>query len=126
MNKLTTLSFEWYLADHRANIDFSKNCFSASAFNVLNLSLDICLSHSQHDDRDEESECKWTDNRGRGRGSLTRGRARFLIRKATGGPNIIYPKWGLDKFQVNDEQGGMQREETEQDHKRAEVDGENI
>uniref|UniRef100_A0A3Q0SJZ4 Uncharacterized protein n=2 Tax=Heroini TaxID=318529 RepID=A0A3Q0SJZ4_AMPCI len=61
------------------------------------------------------------DNRGRGRGSFTRGRARFLIRKATGDYNAICPK-----FQVNVEQGGMQKGEIEQDHKRAEVDKENI
>lgn len=82
----------------------------------------LFLSFSQHDDRD--GEFKWVDNRGRGRGSFLRGRARFIIRKATGGPNSISPKWAHDKFQVNGEQGGEQEEETEQDHKDEEIDGE--
>lgn len=81
------------------------------------------FSH-QHDDRDEETEFKWVDNRGRGRGSFPRGRARFIIRKATGGPNTNGPKWAHDKFQVNGEQGGKQEEETEQDHEDGEIDGE--
>lgn len=78
----------------------------------------IPLASSQHDDRDGEGECKWMDNHGRGRGSFLRGRARFIIRKATGGSNTNSPRWAHDKFQVNGEQGGgAQEEETEQDHK---------
>ncbi|XP_034554628.1 thyroid hormone receptor-associated protein 3 isoform X2 [Notolabrus celidotus] len=75
-----------------------------------------------HDDRDGESDLKWADSRGRGRGSFTRGRARFIIRKATGGPNTISPKWAHDKFQVNGEQSGGQEDETEQDHKGGRMD----
>ncbi|XP_037641556.1 thyroid hormone receptor-associated protein 3 isoform X2 [Sebastes umbrosus] len=78
-----------------------------------------------HDDREREAECKWVDNRGRGRGSVSRGRARFIIRKATGGPNTNSPKWAHDKFQINGEQGDAQEEETEQDHKEGEIEGEN-
>ncbi|XP_040900663.1 thyroid hormone receptor-associated protein 3 isoform X3 [Toxotes jaculatrix] len=78
-----------------------------------------------HDDREREAECKWMDNRGRGRGSFSRGRARFIIRKATGGSNTNSPRWAHDKFQVNGEQGGTQEEETEQDHKQGETDGQN-
>ncbi|XP_070823123.1 thyroid hormone receptor-associated protein 3 isoform X2 [Chaetodon trifascialis] len=77
-----------------------------------------------HDDRDGETEFKWVDNRGRGRGSFSRGRARFIIRKATGAPNTSSPKWAHDKFHVNGEQGGKQEEETEQDHEEGETDGE--
>lgn len=65
------------------------------------------------------------DNGGRGRGSLTRGRARFIIRKATGGSNTNGPRWARDKFQVNGEQGGVRDEVEKQDHKEAEIDGEN-
>ncbi|XP_041843398.1 thyroid hormone receptor-associated protein 3 isoform X3 [Melanotaenia boesemani] len=77
-----------------------------------------------HDDRDESSECKWMDNQGRGRGSLSRGRARFIIRKATGGVCVNSPKWALDKFQASREHSGKQGEEAEQDHKEAEIDRE--
>ncbi|XP_018555416.1 thyroid hormone receptor-associated protein 3 isoform X2 [Lates calcarifer] len=77
-----------------------------------------------HDDRDGDGECKWMDNRGRGRGSFSRGRARFIIRKATGVSNTNSPRWAHDKFQVNGEQGGTQEEETEQDHKEIETGGE--
>lgn len=66
------------------------------------------------------------DSRGRGRGSLPGGRARFIIRKATGGARTNSPKWGLDKLQANGEQGGgKQGGEAEQDHKEAEIDQEN-
>ncbi|XP_070691629.1 thyroid hormone receptor-associated protein 3 isoform X3 [Pempheris klunzingeri] len=78
-----------------------------------------------HDDRDGEADHRWVDNRGRGRGSFTRGRGRFIIRKATGGPNTDSPKWAHDKFFVNGEQGGEQEDETEQDHKEGEIDGGN-
>lgn len=77
-----------------------------------------------HDDRDGETEFKWVDQRGRGRGNFSRGRARFIIRKATGGPNAISQNWAHDKFQVNGEQGGKQEELTEQDHKGGKIDGE--
>nr|XP_046255475.1 thyroid hormone receptor-associated protein 3 isoform X2 [Scatophagus argus] len=77
-----------------------------------------------HDDRDEETEFKWVDNRGRGRGSFSRGRARFIIRKATAAPNTNSPKWAHDKFQVNGKQGAEGEEEAEQDHKEGEIDGE--
>uniref|UniRef100_A0A667ZCG4 Thyroid hormone receptor associated protein 3 n=1 Tax=Myripristis murdjan TaxID=586833 RepID=A0A667ZCG4_9TELE len=53
-----------------------------------------------HDDRDREAEGKWLDNRGRGRGSFLRGRARFTIRRDNGKS----PKWAHDKF--NGEQEG--------------------
>ncbi|XP_034409425.1 thyroid hormone receptor-associated protein 3 isoform X2 [Cyclopterus lumpus] len=72
-----------------------------------------------HDDREREAECKMVDNRGRGRGSFSRGRARFIVRKATGGPSTNSPKWANDKFQNNGEQGDV-HEETEQDHKEGE------
>lgn len=78
-----------------------------------------------HDDREREAEHKWVDNRGRGRGGFLRGRARFMIRKATGCPNTNSPKWAHDKFQINGEQGDAREEETEQDHKDGEMDGEN-
>ncbi|XP_067457023.1 thyroid hormone receptor-associated protein 3 isoform X2 [Thunnus thynnus] len=78
-----------------------------------------------HDDREGEIECKWMDNRGRGRGNFSRGRARFIIRKATAGPNSKCSKWAHDKFHANGEQGGAQEEETEQDHKEEEINGEN-
>ncbi|XP_042345670.1 thyroid hormone receptor-associated protein 3 isoform X2 [Plectropomus leopardus] len=78
-----------------------------------------------HDDREREAEHKWVENRGRGRGSFSRGRARFMIRKATGGPNTNSPKWAHDKFQINGEQGDSGEEETEQDHKEGEMDGMN-
>lgn len=64
------------------------------------------------------------ENRGRGRGGLQRGRARFIIRKATGVVNTSSPKWAHDKFQANGEQGDEQEEETDQDHKEGEIDGE--
>ena len=80
---------------------------------------------SQHDDREHEAERKWADNRGRGRGGLSRGRARFIIRKATGGPNTNGPKWAHDKFQINGERGDAREEETEQDHKEGEINEEN-
>ncbi|TNN89097.1 Thyroid hormone receptor-associated protein 3 [Liparis tanakae] len=70
---------------------------------------------SNHDDREREAECKMMDSRGRRRGSFSRGRARFIVRKATGGPNANSPKWANDKFQINGERGDA-REETEQDH----------
>ncbi|XP_047455561.1 thyroid hormone receptor-associated protein 3 isoform X2 [Mugil cephalus] len=60
-----------------------------------------------HDDRDGESE-----NRGRGRGGFTRGRARFIIRKAT-----TSPRW------ANGQQDGMQGKESGQAHRGAEIDG---
>lgn len=78
-----------------------------------------------HDDRDGESDCKWMDNRGRGRGSFTRGRPRFIIRKAPGSFDTNNPKWATDKFQGNGEQSGMQEKEAEQDHKGPEMDGGN-
>ncbi|KAM7421274.1 hypothetical protein PAMA_015429 [Pampus argenteus] len=78
-----------------------------------------------HDDREGEVECKWTDNRGRGRGSFSRGRARFIVRKATAGTTSECSKWAHDKFHVNGEQGGVQEEQTEQDHKAGEVNGGN-
>uniref|UniRef100_A0A3Q1FU96 Thyroid hormone receptor associated protein 3a n=1 Tax=Acanthochromis polyacanthus TaxID=80966 RepID=A0A3Q1FU96_9TELE len=78
-----------------------------------------------HDDRDGESDCKWTDSRGRGRGIFTRGRPRFIIRKAPGSFDTSNPKWATDKFQGNGEQSGMQEKESEQDHKGPEMDGEN-
>ncbi|XP_029360669.1 thyroid hormone receptor-associated protein 3 isoform X2 [Echeneis naucrates] len=75
-----------------------------------------------HDDRDGEAECKWMDNRGRGRGCLSRGRARFIIRKATARVSVTNsPRWAHDKFQVNGEQSDAQEEETEQDHKAGET-----
>lgn len=43
----------------------------------------------------------WGENRGRGRGTFLRGRGRFLIRKATGLPNIGSHKWAQHKFQVD-------------------------
>lgn len=78
-----------------------------------------------HDDRDREADCEWMDNRGRGRGGFSRGRARFIIRKATGGSSTSNPRWAQDKFQVNGEQGGAQEEKTEQDHKEGKIDGGN-
>ncbi|XP_078108539.1 thyroid hormone receptor-associated protein 3 isoform X1 [Sander vitreus] len=78
-----------------------------------------------HDDREREAECKWLDNRGRGRGSFSRGRARFIIRKATGAPNTNSPKWAHDKFHINREQDNAQEEEIEPDHKEGEIDGAN-
>ncbi|XP_068180115.1 thyroid hormone receptor-associated protein 3 isoform X2 [Antennarius striatus] len=74
-----------------------------------------------HDDREGEIDFKWGDSRGRGRGCLTRGRARFIIRK--GGPNTNSPKWAHDKFQVNGEQREEHEEETQLDHKVGEKDG---
>ncbi|XP_061573250.1 thyroid hormone receptor-associated protein 3 isoform X2 [Cololabis saira] len=76
-----------------------------------------------HDDRDKEPECKWMDGRGRGRGSLPSGRARFIIRKATGGARMNSPKWALDKFQANGEQGGKEGSGAKQDHKEPEMGG---
>ncbi|XP_029929028.1 thyroid hormone receptor-associated protein 3 isoform X2 [Myripristis murdjan] len=70
-----------------------------------------------HDDRDREAEGKWLDNRGRGRGSFLRGRARFTIRRDNGKS----PKWAHDKF--NGEQGDAQEDDAEQDHKEGEIDG---
>uniref|UniRef100_A0A3Q3LBE1 Thyroid hormone receptor associated protein 3a n=1 Tax=Mastacembelus armatus TaxID=205130 RepID=A0A3Q3LBE1_9TELE len=77
-----------------------------------------------HDDRDGEAECKWMDTRGRGRGSFLRGRARFIIRRATGSSGTNSPKWAHDKFQVNGEQVGVQEKGAEQDHKERETVGE--
>lgn len=57
------------------------------------------------------------ENRGRGRGNFFRGRARFIIRKATGGPGTKSPKWAHDKFQLNGEQEAEKEEVTEQDLK---------
>ncbi|XP_028984408.1 thyroid hormone receptor-associated protein 3 isoform X2 [Betta splendens] len=76
-----------------------------------------------HDDRDREAEYKWMGNRGRG--STTHGRARFIIRKATAGSNTNGPTWGLDKFQINGEQGGARNEVDKQDHKEKDTDGDN-
>uniref|UniRef100_A0A3Q3JDE0 Btz domain-containing protein n=1 Tax=Monopterus albus TaxID=43700 RepID=A0A3Q3JDE0_MONAL len=75
-----------------------------------------------HDDRDSEAECKWVDNRGWGRGSFLRGRARFITCKATGGSNTSSPKWAHDKFQLNGEQVGIQDENAEQDREEGEID----
>uniref|UniRef100_A0A672GQM9 Thyroid hormone receptor associated protein 3a n=1 Tax=Salarias fasciatus TaxID=181472 RepID=A0A672GQM9_SALFA len=75
-----------------------------------------------HDDRDE-SECKWMDNRGRGRGGLARGRARFIIRKATGASNGNSLKWALDTFPASEELRRPREEEADQDHKGAELNG---
>ncbi|KAF7657367.1 hypothetical protein LDENG_00028010 [Lucifuga dentata] len=78
-----------------------------------------------HDDRDDEIDCKWMDNRGRGRGGFLRGRARFIIRKTTISPNNKNPKWAHDKFQVNGQQRSFtQEEEREQDHKDLKIEGE--
>lgn len=54
-----------------------------------------------------------------------RGRARFIIRKATGGSNANGPKWASDKFHINGEQGGVQDQVEKQDHKEGKIDGEN-
>lgn len=75
----------------------------------------------KHDDREGEKDINWGENRGRGKGNFLRGRARFIIRKATGGPNTNSPKWAHDKFQVNGEQRA--EEETGQDHKERETVG---
>ncbi|XP_013874047.1 thyroid hormone receptor-associated protein 3 isoform X2 [Austrofundulus limnaeus] len=74
-----------------------------------------------HDDR----ESTWLEAQERGQGSLLHGRARFIIRKATGSTNTISPKWTHDKFQAKREQGGKDREETDQDHKEEDIDGQN-
>ncbi|KAM4580494.1 uncharacterized protein thrap3a isoform 2-T3 [Odontesthes bonariensis] len=78
-----------------------------------------------HDDRDGESECKWMDNRGQAQGSIPRGRTRFIVRKATGNAIMNSSKWAFDKFQNNREHSGKEGKETEQDHKKAEIDREN-
>lgn len=59
-----------------------------------------------HDVRESHVEGKWMDNRGRG--NLSRGRARFIIRKANSSPNSKGSKWA----QFNGEQKG----DTEQVH----------
>ncbi|CAG6014705.1 unnamed protein product [Menidia menidia] len=83
-----------------------------------------CKKYYLHDDRDEEPERKWMDNRGRAQGSFPRGKARFIIRKATGSATMNNSKWVFDKFQTSREHGGKEGEEGEQDHKQAEIDGE--
>lgn len=60
-----------------------------------------------HDNREDEKDLTWGENRGRGRGTFLRGRARFIIRKATGGPNNASHKWAHDKFQVDGNQGAV-------------------
>lgn len=61
------------------------------------------------------------DDRGRGRGNFLRGRPRFIIRKATTGPNVKCAKWAHDKFQDNGEQDDVQEDEMmEQDQKEGE------
>ncbi|TWW80062.1 Thyroid hormone receptor-associated protein 3 [Takifugu flavidus] len=68
-----------------------------------------------HDDRDGEADLKCTENRGRGDSS--RGRARFIIRKATSGPSANSPKWAHKKFGINVEDRAERERETQQDHR---------
>uniref|UniRef100_H2TQP2 Thyroid hormone receptor associated protein 3 n=1 Tax=Takifugu rubripes TaxID=31033 RepID=H2TQP2_TAKRU len=68
-----------------------------------------------HDDRDGEVDLKCTENRGRGDSS--RGRARFIIRKATSGPSANSPKWAHKKFGINVEDRAERERETQQDHR---------
>ncbi|XP_024122972.1 thyroid hormone receptor-associated protein 3 isoform X2 [Oryzias melastigma] len=71
-----------------------------------------------HDDRDEES--KWTDKREPGQGNQSLGRARFIIRKATGGASKTSLKWPFEKFQANGDTSGKKGEEADQDHREEE------
>lgn len=69
----------------------------------------------QHDDRDGEADLKCTESRGRG--DFSRGRARFIIRKATSGPSTNSPKWAHKKFGINVEHRAERERETQQDHR---------
>lgn len=69
----------------------------------------------QHDDRDGEADLKCTENRGQG--DFSRGRARFIIRKATSGPSTNSPKWAHKKFGINVEHRAERERETQQDHR---------
>ncbi|KAK1156838.1 thyroid hormone receptor-associated protein 3-like isoform X1 [Acipenser oxyrinchus oxyrinchus] len=65
-----------------------------------------------HDDREGEGDKKWADNRGRGRGTFQRGRGRFLHRKSG-----TSPKWTHDMFQGSGEEGELQDDDSETEHK---------
>lgn len=67
---------------------------------------------NQHDDREGEGDKKWADNRGRGRGTFQRGRGRFLHRKSG-----TSPKWTHDMFQGSGEEGELQDDDSETEHK---------
>ncbi|XP_037310472.2 thyroid hormone receptor-associated protein 3 isoform X3 [Pungitius pungitius] len=66
-----------------------------------------------HDDRERGAEGKAAAADSRGRGSLPRGRAQFIVRSGGGGG--APPKWADDKFRVNGERGDA-RQETQRDH----------
>lgn len=69
----------------------------------------------QHDDREGEAGVKCTENRGRG--GFTRGRARFIVRKATSGPSTAGSKWAQEKFGINAAHGAERETDMEQDHR---------
>lgn len=76
-------------------------------FFVFSFFLSYLFILYKHDNREDEKDLTWGENRGRGRGTFLRGRARFIIRKATGGPNNASHKWAHDKFQVDGNQGAV-------------------
>ncbi|XP_053737735.1 thyroid hormone receptor-associated protein 3 isoform X6 [Synchiropus splendidus] len=67
--------------------------------------------HYLHEIRDGGEESNWTNNlRGEGKGTVPRGRARFIIRNAPTGPNIQRSKWTSEESTVNRKQEGMRME----------------
>ncbi|XP_028837062.1 thyroid hormone receptor-associated protein 3 isoform X2 [Denticeps clupeoides] len=72
-----------------------------------------------HDDRDGDKDKKATEPRVRGRGTFVRSGGRFLFRKAPviGTTNNASPKWTHDKFQGSAEEGELQDDDSEEDHK---------
>lgn len=82
----------------------SKSLCNVSSLAILLFNWIFYSFFLKHDNREEEKDLTWGENRGRGRGTFLRGRARFIIRKATGGPNIASRKWAHDKFQVDGDQ----------------------
>ncbi|XP_062322434.1 thyroid hormone receptor-associated protein 3 isoform X4 [Osmerus eperlanus] len=80
------------------------------------LTTALLISPPQHDDRDEEGNRRWFDNRGRGRGYFPRARGRFLVRKGPPGTSSNgSPRWSHDKFlgtrEVGQEEGGQDHKE---------------
>lgn len=71
------------------------------------------FSTLQHDDRERETDPKCTDNRGRG--GFSRGRARFIIRKATSGHSYNSPKWAQEKLGITVEHGAEPEKELDLD-----------
>lgn len=87
-----------------------------SAPELFSLSWSVTqFSTLQHDDREGEADLKCTENRGRG--DFSRGRARFIIRKATSGPSTNSPKWAHKKFGINFEHRDERERETQQEHR---------